>query len=117
MVRRGPEKIGPAHPSSESPSAPKSAEIVSKPECVGETSPAAIASVDGKTARADARPRGSSTNPDENRTPRQGDRSAADRGQVAGRLGEGERERRASRSDAAQTVHDRAVPPHGRIPN
>ena len=116
MVRRGPEKIGPAHPSNESPSAPKSAEIVSTSECVGETSPTAIVSADGKTARADARPRGSSTNPDENRTPRQGDRSAADRGQVAGRLGEGERERRASRSDAAQVVHDRPVPLHERVP-
>src|SRR5207244_9816597 len=115
MVRRGPERIGPEHPSNESPSAPKSAEIVSTSECVGETSPAAIASADGKTARADARPRGFSTNPDENRTPRQGDRSAADRGQVAGRLGEGERERRASRSDAAQVVLDRPVSLYERI--
>src|SRR5207247_11175308 len=109
MVRRGPEKIGPAHPSNESPSAPKSAEIVSTSECVGETSPAAIVSADGKTARADARPRGSSTNLDENRTPRQGDRSAADRGQVAGRLGGGNRERRASRSHAAQAGRDRTA--------
>src|SRR5436309_15150937 len=97
MVRRGPEKIGPEHPSNESPSAPKSAEIVSTSECVGETSPAAIVSADNKTARSDARPRGSSTNLDENRTPLQGDRTAADRGHIARRLVEGAREERANR--------------------